>query len=130
MVAPPAPIAVLGVTYKAEVDDIRESPALRVAELAVERGYRVRLCDPHIRPETPGLPAPLFGLPQAVRDAEALLLLVNHRAFSDLDVDLVGSLMSGKRVLDARNMIDRRAWETHGFEVSILGTSTTAQVHA
>src|SRR5438270_797877 len=44
MVSPPAPIALLGVTYKAEVDDVRESPALRVAELAVDRGYDVRLC--------------------------------------------------------------------------------------
>src|ERR1700681_322169 len=40
--SPPAAVALLGVTYKAEVDDIRESPALRVAEIAVERGYSVR----------------------------------------------------------------------------------------
>src|SRR5438445_10369889 len=56
LVAPPARVTLLGVTYKAEVDDLRESPALRVAELAVEHGYAVRLCDPHVRPDTPGLP--------------------------------------------------------------------------
>ena len=71
LVSPPAPIALLGVTYKAEVDDIRESPALRVAELAVERGYAVRLCDPHVKADTPGLPAPLLPLEHALRDAEA-----------------------------------------------------------
>jgi UDP-N-acetyl-D-mannosaminuronic acid dehydrogenase len=123
MLPPPAPVAILGVTYKAEVDDVRESPALRVAELAVERGYSVRLCDPHVRPETAGLPAPLLGLPQALRDAEALLLLVDHRAFLNLDVDLAASLMSCKRVLDARNMLDRAAWQSRGFEVSVLGTA-------
>jgi UDP-N-acetyl-D-mannosaminuronic acid dehydrogenase len=123
MVAPPAPVAVLGVAYKAEVDDIRESPALRVAELAVERGYSVRLCDPHVRPDTPGLPAPLLALPQALRDAQAILLLVDHRAFHDLDVDLAASLMSGKRVLDARNVLDRAAWQSRGFEVSVLGAA-------
>src|SRR5205085_4647330 len=57
IVSPPQPVALLGVTYKAEVDDVRESPALRVAELAMERGYAVRICDPHARPDTPGLPA-------------------------------------------------------------------------
>jgi UDP-N-acetyl-D-mannosaminuronic acid dehydrogenase len=123
MVAPPAPIAVLGVTYKAEVDDIRESPALRVAELAVERGYGVRLCDPHVRSDAPGLPAPLLGLPQALRDAEAILLLVDHRAFHDLDVDLAASLVSGKRVLDARNVLDRPRWQSRGFEVGVLGAA-------
>jgi UDP-N-acetyl-D-mannosaminuronic acid dehydrogenase len=123
MVAPPAPLAILGVTYKAEVDDVRESPALRVAELAMECGYAVRLCDPHVRPETPGLPAPLLALPQALRDAEAILLLVDHRAFHDLDIDLAASLVSGRRVLDARNVVDRAAWRSRGFEVSVLGAA-------
>jgi UDP-N-acetyl-D-mannosaminuronic acid dehydrogenase len=122
LIAPPAPIAMLGLTYKAEVDDIRESPAMRVAELAVERGYSVRLCDPHVRPETPGLPAPLLALPQALRDVQAVVLLVDHRVFRDLDVDLAASLVSGKRVLDARNAIDRASWESRGFEVRVLGT--------
>jgi UDP-N-acetyl-D-mannosaminuronic acid dehydrogenase len=118
---PPGPIALLGATYKADVDDVRESPAIRVAELAVERGYRVRLCDPHVNPDTPGLPAPLMPLEQAVRDAEALVLLVDHRAFRGLDVHLLGALVSQKRVLDARNTLDRAAWQAGGFEVSVLG---------
>src|SRR5438445_12706838 len=75
LVAPPACVALLGVTYKAEVDDVRESPALRVAELAVEHGYAVRLCDPHVRPDTPGLPAPLLPIGQALRDADAVVPL-------------------------------------------------------
>ncbi len=122
LVTPPAPIALLGVTYKAEVDDVRESPALRVAELAVERGFTVRLCDPHVKADTPGLPAPLLPLEQALRDAEAVVLLVDHRAFQELDVDLVAALVSGKQVLDARNSLDRATWQAHGFEVSVLGT--------
>jgi UDP-N-acetyl-D-mannosaminuronic acid dehydrogenase len=124
IVAPPAHVALLGVTYKAEVDDIRESPALRVAELAVAHGYDVRLCDPHVRPETAGLPAALLPLERAVRDVDAIVLLVDHRAFGDLDLDLVSSLVSHKRVLDARNALDRRLWQSYGFEVSVLGTSS------
>ncbi len=126
LVTPPAPVALLGVTYKAEVDDIRESPALRVAELAVERGYTVRLCDPHVKPDVPGLPAPLLPLEQALRDAEVVVLLVDHREFQTLDLDLVSLLVGSKRVLDARNALDRGAWQKHGFEVSLLGVGTSS----
>src|SRR5919198_3237190 len=72
---PPAPVALLGVTYKADVDDIRESPARRVAELAVLRGYAVRLCDPYLT-SSDSLPAPVLPIEQAVRDVEAIVLLV------------------------------------------------------
>jgi UDP-N-acetyl-D-mannosaminuronic acid dehydrogenase len=124
MVAPPAPIALLGVTYKAEVDDIRESPALRVAELAVECGYSVRLCDPHVRPETPGLPAPLLPLDRAVRDAQAVVVLVDHRAFRELDAGHIAALVASRRVLDARNVLDRAAWLAQGFELNVLGAAS------
>jgi UDP-N-acetyl-D-mannosaminuronic acid dehydrogenase len=124
MVAPPAPVALLGVTYKAEVDDIRESPALHVAELAVERGYSVRLCDPHVRPETPGLPAPLLPLQRAVRDVQAVVVLVDHRAFRELDAERIAGLVSSRRVLDARNVLDHAVWQSHGFQVSVLGTAS------
>ena len=130
IVSPPAPVALLGVTYKAEVDDVRESPAMRVAELAVERGYDVRLCDPHVNPDTPGLPAPLLPIEQALSDAHAVVLLVDHRAFKDLDVDLAAALVRHKRVLDARNALDRAVWQTAGFEVDVLGVGPWTGVHA
>src|ERR1700682_4847558 len=126
LVSPPAPVALLGITYKAEVDDVRESPALRVAELAAERGFSVRLCDPHVKPHTPGLPAPLLPVEQALRDAEAIVLLVDHRAFQELDVDLAAALVGSKRILDARNALDRAAWQARGFEVSVLGAGSPA----
>ncbi|MGI9148952.1 MAG: nucleotide sugar dehydrogenase [Chloroflexota bacterium] len=124
LVSPPATIALLGVTYKAEVDDVRESPALRVAELAAERGYSVRLCDPHVKAHTTGLPGPILPFEQALRDAEAIVLLVDHRAFKELDVDLAAALVGSKRVLDARGALDRPVWQARGFEVSVLGAGT------
>jgi len=123
-------VTLLGVTYKAEVDDVRESPALRVAELAVEHGYTVRLCDPHVRPDTPGLPAPLLPIEQALRDADAVVLLVDHRAFRELDLDLAAALVSHKRILDTRNALDRAAWRARGFEIGVLGVGLQARAHA
>lgn len=119
---PPARLALLGLTYKAEVDDVRESPALRLAQLAVERGYQVRLCDPHVAAGTAGLPAPLQPLEQAVRDVEAVVVLVDHAGFRELDPDLVGALVARKQLLDTRGVLDHGAWRARGFEVAVLGS--------
>jgi UDP-N-acetyl-D-mannosaminuronic acid dehydrogenase len=119
---PPAAVALLGVTYKADVDDIRESPALRVAALAAGRGYAVRICDPHVAPEAAAeLPGPLLPIEQAVHDAEIILLLVDHAVFKDLDLDLLGALVSRRQVLDTRGVLDRASWRAHGFGVAVLG---------
>jgi UDP-N-acetyl-D-mannosaminuronic acid dehydrogenase len=122
LVSPRGSIALLGVTYKAEVDDVRESPALRVAELAAARGYDVRLCDPHVAAST-ALPARLLPLEQAVRDVEAVVLLVDHAAFRHLDVDLVAALVKHKRLFDARASLDHDEWRARGFTIAVLGSA-------
>jgi UDP-N-acetyl-D-mannosaminuronic acid dehydrogenase len=129
---PPASIALLGIAYKAEVDDVRESPAVRVAELAVERGYDVRLCDPHVGADRVSLPAPLLPLEQAVRDVDLIALLVDHRAFGELDIDLVSALVKSKNLFDARDAADHPAWQARGFLITTLGTqpSRTADARA
>jgi UDP-N-acetyl-D-mannosaminuronic acid dehydrogenase len=127
-----ASLALLGVTYKADVDDIRESPSLRIAELAVERGYDVRVCDPHLGiVDAARLPAPLLPLERAVRDADALVLLVDHATFlKQLDLDLLAALVKRKLVFDARGALDVAAWEEHGFTVEVLGTGRSLGVPA
>ncbi|MDQ3810357.1 MAG: UDP-N-acetyl-D-mannosamine dehydrogenase, partial [Chloroflexota bacterium] len=123
---PPAAIALLGITYKAEVDDVRESPALLVAQGAVERGYAVRLCDPHVSADTPGLPAPLLPIEQAVRDVDVVALLVDHAAFRELDIDLVAALVRSRRLFDARDALDHTVWRARGFVTRVLGSGTAS----
>ncbi|MBV9173650.1 MAG: nucleotide sugar dehydrogenase [Chloroflexi bacterium] len=130
MAAPPAPIALLGLTYKAEVDDVRESPALEVARQAVAAGYGVRLCDPHVTADMPGLPAKPLPIEQALSSAEAVVLLVNHKAFVELDLDLVAALVGRKQLLDARGAVDVSAWQAHGFTVRVLGSGAPSFEHA
>jgi UDP-N-acetyl-D-mannosaminuronic acid dehydrogenase len=127
LVEPGAPIALLGATYKAEIDDVRESPALAIAELLVGRGFDVRLCDPHLGRDRAGLAAPLLPLEQAVRDAHLVALLVDHAAFvRHLDVDLVAALVGRRQVLDARGVLDTDAWAARGFRVEVLGAPSAA----
>jgi UDP-N-acetyl-D-mannosaminuronic acid dehydrogenase len=124
---PPARIAILGVTYKANVDDIRESPALAFACLAAGEGFDVRLCDPHAAANAQALPMPLVSLEDAARGADALVLLVDHAEFRHLDPGLLAPLVRQKQLLDARSAVDVAAWRASGFVVHVLGDGRTAE---
>lgn len=126
-VPPGGSVALVGLTYKADIDDVRESPSLRVAELAVERGFKVRLCDPHVKPEGQSLPAPLLPLDEALANADALVLLVDHAVLRNLDPGAAAALMRRLVVIDTRAVLPRATWQDRGFKVIVLGASTTAE---
>lgn len=117
------PIAVLGVTYKANVGDTRESPALEVVSQARALGYQVRVHDPHVR-DLPGEEA-LLPLEEAAAGAQALVVLTDHKEFQNLDVDKISSLMTDKVLLDTRNCLDHEVWRRHGFRVLLLGKGSS-----
>jgi UDP-N-acetyl-D-mannosaminuronic acid dehydrogenase len=126
LAVPPATIAILGVTYKANVDDVRESPALEIVANAVAAGYVVRLCDPHADGNAQLLAAPLLPLEEAVHGADAVVILVDHAEFQDIQPQSVASLVAGKQVLDTRGRIDHATWRAAGFDVHILGAADSA----
>jgi UDP-glucose 6-dehydrogenase len=117
--------AALGITYKPDVDDIRESPAIEVVRRLQEAGAEVRAFDPHVA-ESAELARVLLvdSLDEAVKGADGVLLLVAHRAFQEIDAGGVASSMRGRLVLDACNALDRATWEVAGLEVLVLGDGT------
>jgi UDP-N-acetyl-D-glucosamine dehydrogenase len=70
-------IAVLGVSYKAGVGDIRESPALRIIEVLAQRGAQIRYHDPHV-PSLPDLALESVPLEAAIDGADAIVLVTAH----------------------------------------------------
>ncbi|MGX9964568.1 UDP-N-acetyl-D-mannosamine dehydrogenase [Roseomonas sp. F4] len=101
-------VACLGLTYKPDVEDLRASPALAVAEtLSREGTLRLVCCDPLLD----ALPAPLagrsgvalLGLEAALAQADVLAILVPHRAFRALNQ----AAMGGRPVLDAVGLLRR-----------------------
>ncbi|WP_298956994.1 UDP-N-acetyl-D-mannosamine dehydrogenase [uncultured Methylobacterium sp.] len=95
-------IAVLGLAYKPNVDDLRESPALRIArELAASETGRLLIVEPHVRHLPPDLAArdgvTLAALDEALAQADVVAVLVGHDAFRSMD----RSLLDGKAVVDA-----------------------------
>ena len=96
-------IACLGLAFKADVDDLRESPAMEIVmELAQSKTGELLVVEPHVYE----LPRSLAAWPnvrytnteEAVRSADIVLLLVNHRSFASIDL----TLLSGKIVIDTR----------------------------
>ncbi len=114
-------VAALGLAYKADVDDLRESPAIEVARRLAVGGAIVRTYEPFMPTATaPGAQA-AATLEEALRDAEAVVLLVDHAAFRKLDPARVAKQMPGRTAVDSRGVWDRSAWSAAGFHMYVLG---------
>ncbi len=119
-------IAALGLAYKPDVDDLRESPAVEVVHLLQEGGAAVRAYEP-FRPDAdiPGISlAP--SLEDALSDADAILLLVGHTQFKTLSPETAAAAMSGRIAIDTVNGWDADAWERADFRLFRLGVNRRA----
>ncbi|MCX8023979.1 MAG: nucleotide sugar dehydrogenase [Thermanaerothrix sp.] len=114
-------VAVLGLAYKPDVDDLRESPAIEVAQRLVGAGAHVRAFEP-FKPEAqiPGVPT-VNSLADALKEAEILLLLVGHTNLRELNPDEVRLQTSARLVFDTVNGWDQTRWQKAGFQVWRLG---------
>lgn len=115
-------IAALGLAYKPDVDDLRESPAAEVVHLLQNEGAQVKAFEP-FKPE--GLPGMVCvpTLKAALKDAEAVLLLVNHTQFRALTPEQLKSLTQARILMDTVNGWAGRDWETEGFRYQRLGVN-------
>ena len=116
-------VAALGATYKADVDDVRESPALEVIRGLQEHGYIVRIYEPHVHKLPGDLNDSLVqSLEAAAEGADCLLLLVNHREFASLQPASLGPMMRRRVVVDTHHCLDLETWRAAGFETILLGS--------
>lgn len=114
-------IAALGLAYKPDVDDLRESPANEVAHLLQSEGALVKAWEP-FKPD-----ANLAGitmsptLEDAIKDADALLLLVGHTEFRRFNPMQIAGKTKARILVDTVNGWNVEAWENAGFDVHVLG---------
>ncbi|HEY0506879.1 MAG TPA: nucleotide sugar dehydrogenase [Blastococcus sp.] len=95
-----ARILLLGLAYKKNTGDARESPALRVVELLQRLGADVRVADPYVVESPSGLDIQWAeATAEEVREADAVVVLVDHDAFD------LSTLASARLVLDTRNCV-------------------------
>lgn len=113
-------IAALGLAYKADVDDTRESPAIAVIRWLQAAGCQVRAYDPYIKKGH--LVGEVDSLAAAVEGADCLLILTDHRQFKNLPPAEVGERMRHKVLVDTRNTLLHAEWRAAGFAVYALGS--------
>jgi UDP-N-acetyl-D-mannosaminuronic acid dehydrogenase len=112
-------IAILGVAYKGNVSDSRNSPGLEVAELlrtsqpSEADSPTIALTDPYVSDDIYNIQE----LDAAVAGADCVVVVTDHDEYTSLDPDQIATLMSGNTIVDTRNVLDTEAWTNSGFEL-------------
>ena len=119
-------IGVLGLSFKPETDDTRDSPALVIVRSLQARGARVQAYDPQAmeaaRKELPELTL-CSDAYQACRGAEALVIVTEWNQFRMLDLERVKALLARPVIADLRNIYDPAPMRAAGFEYVCVGRS-------
>lgn len=97
-------IAVFGLTYKGNIDDVRESPAMEIVSLLADKEFDLSIHDPHVTEDQVNFPLQTFE--DAISNAECILILTDHKEFKELDEDLIVSKMKNPIILDTKNCVN------------------------
>jgi UDP-N-acetyl-D-mannosaminuronic acid dehydrogenase len=122
-------IAALGLAYKPDVDDLRESPATEVVHLLQNEGAQVKCWEP-FKPD-----AQMDGihmaasLSDAIHDVDLILLLVKHTEFGALKPAEIASQTKARIALDTVNAWKMEEWQNAGFQFHRLGDSKSKIVN-
>jgi UDPglucose 6-dehydrogenase len=119
-------IGILGLAFKANTDDLTDSPALEVASLLLQSGAHLRCYDPVAEPkamrEYPHLPLEYHeSVSELSEGCDALVLMTGWPEFKQLPWPDLARAMKGKTVVDARNFLDRQPIEQAGFTYLGIG---------
>jgi len=117
-------VAVLGAAFKPESDDVRDSPALSVAAQLQMQGAVVSVTDPQALSNAAKRFPELNFEPDTdlcLGKADAVLLLTEWREYQELDPHAVADLVSTRRILDGRNVLDPAKWRDAGWTYRGLG---------
>ena len=123
-------IAVWGISFKPDSDDIRDSPALDIAETLAKAGATVVSADPEgwkpaqARIERAGVSESMTTTADhlaAATDADALVVATEWKVFQEEDPTAIAELMAQRLVIDGRNCLDADSWKEAGFRYRGMG---------
>lgn len=109
-------ITILGLAYKGNVDDIRESPALKIIKIAESEGMKVKIYDPYIKNKFLNNSETLEN---ALEDSDCIIIVTDHDIFKEINPKQLH--MKHNNIIDTRNMLNHNEWKEAGFTVKILG---------
>jgi len=113
-------VAVLGLTFKANTDDLRESPALEVSGRIRAKGALLTAYDPAVHHSVDSIDV-VGSAYEALADAEVAVVLTEWDEFRWLDWERVAQVMAAPRIVDCRNLLDPATIRRHGFVYEGLG---------
>jgi UDPglucose 6-dehydrogenase len=113
-------VALLGLAFKPNTDDLREAPAIEIARKLLERGCRVKVHDPvaleRFRREHPNLGVVCCETgEQTAEGADAIVLVTEWPQYREMNWEAVAASMRTRIVLDGRNVLDRTRLARAGF---------------
>jgi UDPglucose 6-dehydrogenase len=108
-------ISVWGLSFKANTDDTRFSPAISVIELLLAEGAQIKAFDPIVK-NVENLSIEVSeDVKKNVTRADAIVLLTEWQEFKEIDPKKISDLMNQKIIIDSRNLLHKNKWEKAGF---------------
>jgi UDPglucose 6-dehydrogenase len=112
-------IAVLGLAFKSETDDIRESPAISIINVLIKNNAKVKVHDPKAIENT----KKIFGEKieycnselAAIKDADALILVTDWNEYRNINLEIAANIMKNKVIIDTRNILNAERAKELGF---------------
>lgn len=118
-------IAVLGLTFKPETDDMRDSPSLAILPALADKGANIKAHDPEgvdeARKILPDSIEYSETIDDAIKDADAVVLMTEWNQYRGLDLEHVKSIMKGDVFVDLRNVYEESLMSSHGFKYFCVG---------
>ena len=105
-------VTIFGVSYKENIGDARESPAIVIYNELTKKGINVSAYDPLVSQFV----HLLSSLEDSLKDSDLLLLFVGHEKFKEISLERISSLMRNKNIFDTRNFFDKKIVEKYGFK--------------
>jgi len=120
-------IALWGLAFKPDTDDIREAPALYIIDALVDAGVTVTAFDPEAMPNVQGVIGDKITYAsneyEALENADALVVCTEWGIFRNPDFDKIAALLNDKVIFDGRNLFDLNEMNERGFYYSSIGRS-------
>ncbi|MEK6646663.1 MAG: nucleotide sugar dehydrogenase [Candidatus Firestonebacteria bacterium] len=110
-------ISIFGVSYKGNVEDVRESPAISVINALKKKGCILKCYDPLAK----NFEYKLMSLNDAVKESDCILILADHKEFLKINPVSIAKFMRKKILVDTRNYVRHALWRNAGFKIKILG---------
>lgn len=118
-------IGVLGAAFKGGTDDCRESPAMQIIEILLEKGANIRLYDPEALGNAKAILSDKVyyatDMYDALNGADVMAVLTEWVDFKTIDLKKVKSLLKNSKIVDLRNLINRTEAINLGFDIKSIG---------